>query len=70
MESQPRNLEFKNYHESFQPCVQKTGHCHFIYLDCSLYQLAASALLSALGLALLSVSGSLGLLYNLPNSAF
>ena len=58
MESQPHNLEFKNYPESFHSCV----HCHFIYLDCSHYQLTASALLSALGLALLSVSGSLGFL--------
>ena len=66
MESQPQNLEFKNYPGNVHPSV----HCHFIYLDCSHYQLTASALLSALGLALLSVSGSLGLLYNLPNSAF
>ena len=66
MESQPQNHEFNNYPENFHPCV----HCHFIYLDCSHYQLTTSALLSALGLALLSVFDSLGLLYDLPNSAF
>ena len=73
MESQPLNLEFKNYPENFHHCV----HCNYIYLDCSHYQLTVSALLSALGLALLSclvhwvfINQRSFHSYNLSNSAF
>ena len=58
MESQPRNLEFKNYPAQLSPLCTLS----FMYLECSHYHLTASAILSALGLALLSVSGSPGLL--------